>query len=147
MHRGGFGPLFSSSATYHTQTDSQRRLTDNRSALPALDAGAQRELNRQFINAAGAGNLDLVTRLHRQGADINSSDGPQWTPTAIAWATGGYKVICNTIDRFPNSPIPTAELKKYTEVIRYLSANGLDDRSLQPETRLLIRQAAVEDRY
>lgn len=118
------------------------------SILPPLDDKEQLELDRQFINAAGLGNIDLVKSLHRRGANINSSDGLKYTPTAAIWATGGYKIVCDTLQIFSTTPLPSKhiELKKYREVIRYLCANGLDWKSQQPATQLLIRQALEEDK-
>jgi hypothetical protein len=97
----------------------------------------KRSNNKFCINtlhrAAAKGDIELVIKCLKSGANVDSREGNEWTPLHSAARNGSFRMVklllragadINAKDVTRRTPLDQAVIGKYDQIIRYLKSKG-----------------------
>ena len=116
----------------HTPLKDAVRNGHNRVATLLRSKGAvsiNRDLGYRLCSAAAAGNIDNISSLLREGANLNAADYDARTALHLAASQGQVEVVkflltngasASPKDRYNGSPLDDAKREGHQEVVTYL---------------------------
>ncbi len=94
-----------------------------------------REIDRKLVTAAGMGEVETLTALLEQGANIDAYAVETWTPLTAAAASGRLEIVkvliaagakIDKTDRGGNTALFWAAFHGHIETLQFLLDNGAD---------------------